>query len=420
MSTIPLNSKFLKELLNSTNLTARLFTNNLLNCEDIPSPIQFEEASFDGYSPRFLNPLLWSPVSQAIGSYTKYRYLNKIIWKNLGPATIVAGYYVTDQNNKVLWFEKFDNEIALNQNEGTLVNMEVEMNNYDFPKTTITLVIKNSNVIPQNITVSTQNIKWGEIDYNNSFIDLLSDNFTPRNNIICIGVKDTIKPCQEEILQFDLTVSAQGFETHQENISITNQGNNILYIYLNRLALTTTNTPAVLPPDPFQGLLSIGIVNDIYDLDTSSILDKILIKVYKPKTDQFQGINIDDISFNLIAASSLFDNDSLPDQLQNSENFTEMKGIFSFTGGDSGTFTITNTTTIPSQNGNTTFFSGTMDGDSTLGKWVSGDIFSAELTFKNLDLLIKIINQEETRYYLVLNDFNFNVSGIRYYSNPIN
>ena len=58
MKTIPLTSKLLKELLNSSNLTARLFTNDLLNCEDYPSDIQFIETSFSGYSPKFLNPIL--------------------------------------------------------------------------------------------------------------------------------------------------------------------------------------------------------------------------------------------------------------------------------------------------------------------------------------------------------------------------
>jgi len=433
MSTIPLNSKLLKELLNSTNLTAKLFINDLLDCEDIPSSIEFEEASFIGYSPKFLNPLLWEPMNQAPASYTKYKYKNGIIWKNLGQTVNIKGYYVTNKENQVLWFEKFDNEIILNQNQGTLVNVEVEMNNYDFPKTTITLVVKNdSNLIPENISVSIENIKWGGVDYSDSLLDLLNNNFIPHNNMVCIGVRDSIKPCSEEPLQFDLTISASGFETYQENISVTNPGNSILEIYLDQVIVTTTVAPPIVI-DTFRGLLSIKILDDIYDINTSSTSDKISIKVYKPASDQLQNLIINDISFNLTGNADLLTNDFLPSQLKNSENFTKMSGSFSFFGGSSGSFTTTSIITIPSQNGNTTFFSGTMNEDSILGRWVAGDVFSAELTFSNSDLLgdvNEIITQVDNSlnalgpsgatHYLLLNSFNFVVSGITYSSDNQN
>ena len=123
MSIIKLNSKLLKELLNSSNLTVRLFTNDLLDCEDLPSSFEFEQVSFNGYSSKFLNPMLWMSTNQSAASYIKYKYSNGIIWKNLGTITspTIQGYYVTNNENDVLWFEKFDSEITLNQNEATLI-----------------------------------------------------------------------------------------------------------------------------------------------------------------------------------------------------------------------------------------------------------------------------------------------------------
>jgi len=427
MKTIPLTSKLLKELLNSSNLTARLFTNDLLNCEDYPSDIQFIEASFSGYSPKFLNPILWIPINESPTSYIKYKYSREVIWKNLGDTLTqsVKGYYVTDQDNHIVWFERFDNEITLNKNEATLINIEVEINNYDFPETTITLVIKSENTIPENISANIQNVTWGGIVYPNSFLDLLNNGFAPKNNIICIGVNNKIKPCGEETLQFDLTVTSQGFEDYQENVSITRTGNSILEVNLNQLTIATTTTlPPIFPLfDPFQGLLSVGIFNNYYDSSTSSTSDRMLIKIYNPVIDEFPSTITESISFSLTALSGHFGDDTIPDSLPGSENFTEMTGSFLFD--DFGGFSISNITTVPSIDGNVTFFSGTMNEDSVLGKWIAGDMFSASLTFKNSDLVQKMIfngdefSQPETTYYLLLKYFQFSVSGNTYRCNPV-
>jgi len=424
MNTIPLNSKFLKELLNKSNFTARLFTNDLAHCEDIPSAIQFEQASFNGYSSKFLNPMLWVAENQSVSAYIKYKYSSGIVWKNWGPGTseAIRGYYITDQDNNLLWFEKFNSEITLAKNEAMLVNIEIEMNDYDFPQTTITLIIKNNNnIIPANTSIDIQNIKWGGVDYPpDYFIDLLDRNFIPQNNIVCIGVKDKIKPCNEQSLQFDLTVSSSGFQTYQDNILVNSNGNTIIEINLLEAATTTTTIDPNLPPAIIQGILSIEVANDMYDINTSSTLDMITIKAYKPIVDKFPDIIVNNISFELSGNPIVISDNSLPDQLKNSENFTKMIGVFTFANGDLGKFTITNTTTIPAQDGNRTFFSGTMDEDSALGKWVLGDLFSAELTFKNSDLL-KTTNSEtgSTTYYLYLKNFSFTVSGNKYYSNPL-
>lgn len=435
MNIIPLNSKLLKELLDKSNLTARLFKNDfnfsslstlessvspIDNCEDSPSLV-IEQVSFNGYSSKFLNPMLWNATAQSAGSYIKYKYSSGIVWKNRGTenSEIIRGYYITNQNNEVLWFEKFDNEVILKQNEAILVNIETEINNYDFPQTTIALIIKNNNLTPTNTSIDIQNIKWGGIDYpSDYFLDLLNNNFIPQNNIICIGVKDKIKPCWAEPLQFDLSVSSLGFQNYQENISIRNKGNSIIEINLVKTTTTTTTIDPNLPPSPLNGIVGIRVANDVYDTITSSTLDTITVSAYEPIIDKFKDIIVNYIKFELSGDSTLIGGISLPDQLGNS---AKMVGAFEFAGGVLGRFTITDTTTITSPvNGNKTFFTGTMNEDSAIGKWVLGDPFSADLTFKNSDLL-KITNNGSNvaTYYLYLKDFSFTVSGNRYYIRPL-
>jgi hypothetical protein len=240
---IPTKSVTLKELLSSGDYHAKLFTNDLGDCEDLPSDFQFQEPVFNGYSSKLLNSNLWK-LSVGVEDYSQCDYQESLIWGNTDviQSETINGYFVTNGKDEVLWFGKFDNSIELQQNQNILVDIRVYLNNYDYPKNTITIIVKGDIDKPQNTNIFIDNIKWGNVSYPHALMDLMESDWTPNQNILCIGVDNTINICHGDPLSFDITVTAIGYSEYKENITIEEVGNKFIEINLTKTTEEPTTT----------------------------------------------------------------------------------------------------------------------------------------------------------------------------------
>jgi len=230
---IPTQSITLKELLSSSVYFAKLFTNDLGNCEDLPSDFQFQEPSYTQYHPILLSSNSWT-LSTTTSSYSQCNYKESLIWGNTSANTseTIFGYFVTDANNNTVWFGKFDSSVEIQQNQNIVVDVKVHLNNYDYPQNTIAMIVKGNGDEPGNVNVYIENVKWGEIGYPLALMDLMDSNWTPNKNILCIGVDNKINICQNNPLSFDITVNAINYNEHKENIIIEDTGKKIIEINL--------------------------------------------------------------------------------------------------------------------------------------------------------------------------------------------
>ena len=239
---IPTQSVNLKELLSSGSYRAGLFTNDLGNCEDIPLDFKFQEPIFSGYSSKSLNSNYWK-LTLTSSDYSQCDYQESLIWGNTNsnPSETVYGYFVADSSDNVLWFGKFDNSVELQQNQNILVDIRVYLNNYDYPKNTITIIVKGDGDKPQNTNIFIENVKWGDVNYPYVLIDLMNSSWTPNQNILCVGVDNLINICQANPLSLDVTVTAIDYSEYKENIIIEDVGNKFIEINLQKT--TTTQQP---------------------------------------------------------------------------------------------------------------------------------------------------------------------------------
>ena len=241
------SSALLKELLFSSDFVAKLFVDNGNSCEDVPGNLQLIEPVFDGYSSKNLNPNLWTLSTQSQNEYAQCTYSGSLIWKNTGAnsSETIAGYYIADSDNNVLWFNKFEAPVQLATNQAVSVNINVLLNKTEGPKTTITIVVKNSDLtsslIPDSSVSVLGSVKWGNTVYNNSIFDLLNNDFKAFNNIFCFGAREDITPCSENPLNFNISVAAPGFISTSKAVSIAKTGNTIINVNLDKAPNLTSD-----------------------------------------------------------------------------------------------------------------------------------------------------------------------------------
>jgi len=230
---IPTQSVTLKKLLSSGSYSAKLFTNDLGDCKDLPVNFEFTEPNFIGYSSKLLDPNLWV-LSSLTSDYSQCDYNKSLIWGNTdaSPTEFISGYFVADDMDNVLWFGKFDNPVIVEQNQNVLVDIRVYLNNYDYPENTIAIVVKGEIIKPQNVNIVVENIKWGGVDYPNILMDLMQNDWIPNQNVLCLGIDNTINICHGSPLSFDMSVTATDCIEHVENIIIEDPGNRIIEINL--------------------------------------------------------------------------------------------------------------------------------------------------------------------------------------------
>ena len=69
----------------------------------------------------------------------------------------------------------------------------------------------------------------------------------PNQNILCIGVDNTINICHGDPLSFDITVTAIGYSEYKENIIIEEVGNKFIEINLTKTTEEPTTTTTQEP-----------------------------------------------------------------------------------------------------------------------------------------------------------------------------
>jgi hypothetical protein len=249
MSTIiPNISKpyLLDEFLASFNFTVCLFTNNVVGNEN---PINFDQPVFNGYVNKQLSPEKWS-VSELSENYATCTYIEPIMFSNSGNENSeqIYGYYVKNNLEDVLWYDKFENSKVIDSKKAIIVKLVVNLNKPLGGLSLISLVLKSSDSsIPltfSSVSIGTET--WNNITSGGYLVDITGRDFNSNNNMFNFLLRSDVIPSSDNPYAFEYEIQSYGFDSLNTSSSIINSGVTVIEKTLYPVA---NPPPVTLPPN---------------------------------------------------------------------------------------------------------------------------------------------------------------------------
>lgn len=234
----------LDEFLYSSNFTVHLFTNNIVGDE---SPINFNEPTFEEYSTVALDVNKWN-VSTLEINYATCTYGEPIIFVNYGDNSSeqIYGYYVTNENEEILWYDKFSSPKTIEGKEALVIKLLVNLNKPLGGLILVSICLKSSDpnipLTSSYITILTED--WHYNSVLGSLVDITNRSFSSSNHIFNFILKSDVVPSSENPYTFTYLIQSDGFSDLSTSSSITNSG-----VFVFEKILSPTTPPTTPPPD---------------------------------------------------------------------------------------------------------------------------------------------------------------------------
>jgi len=233
MSIRIVNKPLLLDELSNFDTYACLFINSVELNKNNPS---FNEPSFNGYSPFLLHSSGWGASIQE-EDYSTKTYNQEVFWTNNGEAVVIEGYFVKNLNNKVLWFDKFENPITIENGEKINVYPKLYLNKYEDLFNTF-FIFKIINPYPSPIeldpVVTITNELWGSVLYSKSLISFTTGDSTYEiiNNSLNLALNPQIQQSNMFPFSFKIKLQQPGFYITEKSISVSEPGAYDINLYM--------------------------------------------------------------------------------------------------------------------------------------------------------------------------------------------